>query len=327
MQSRFGAPAPLPSRADQELMARAALAGGGVTPRQLKRWRLAGLVPSPTRKGLGRGRGSCSSYPPGTLERVVALAKLPRRSRAAAPATLSLFALGFPVDEVILRRAHAEWTARTLEKVARAAQSRDPLSLAEAAAKSLLRPFARTGPGRQYLRRLRGRAESPRSVLLSAMTALTSVVISGVPSSSEAFGEYLDATGAATVLEAVGVPRGQAAQAFLADASAVKALGTLSLEGLCAVYAKAPLGELEVARDDLNSVLNWMRGPGLRLLQASPLGPMVTGLGEDYLQMLEEDLVGRAAFGVPTVLMLRRLLGRQLPDFVAWVTGLGAAAA
>ncbi|MGC8473707.1 MAG: hypothetical protein ACP5PW_04780, partial [Candidatus Dormibacteria bacterium] len=90
----------------------------------------------------------------------------------------------------------------------------------------------------------------------------------------EAFGEYLDAMGASEVLETVGVPRDRASLAFLADAAAVEALGTLSLEGLCAVYARTPLGELEVARNDLNSVLNWMRGTGLRLLQASPLGPI-----------------------------------------------------
>ena len=327
MQSQSATPSLMPSRADQELIGESALAGAAVSPRQLKRWRLTGLVPSPTRQGLGRGRGSCSSYPPGTVELVVALAKLPRRSRAVAPATLSLFALGLSVDEAALRHAHSEWAARTLEKMQRAARSRDPLDLAEAAAKRTLRPFTRTGLGRQYLRRLRGRDEPARAVLLSAVTALTSVVISGVPSSPEAFGEYLDAMGASQALEAAGVPRDQAAHAFLADAGATEALGALSLGSLSAVYSTAPLGELAEARDALNAVIAWMTGPGLQLLQASPLGPLVAGLGADYLGMLEGDLVGRAAIGVPVVLTLRRLLGSQLPDFLAWVTGLGAAAA
>lgn len=321
MQTHIASHPATPSQADRDLIAEAALVGVKLSARQLKRWRSVGLLPSPARKGLGRGLGSRSSYPPGTLDHAVALARLPRRARTPGAATLSLFALGCPVDEAGLRQAHSQWVVGMETRLRRAARSRDQFDLAEEAAKRMLGPFVRTRLGRQYLGRLRHRDAPSRVVLLSALTALTSVMVSGRPSSAAAFGEYLDAMGASQVLESAGVPREQALDEFLADGDAMAALGALSLRSLEALFSGASLDELCRTRDDLNAVIGWLAGPGLGLLKESPVGPLVDGLDADFMGMLQQDLVGRAAIGVPMVLTVRRLLGSHLGDFRAWVSG------
>jgi hypothetical protein len=45
----------------------------GVTQRQLQEWHRAGHLPRPTRRFLGRGKGSVSIYPPGTTDLMLAL--------------------------------------------------------------------------------------------------------------------------------------------------------------------------------------------------------------------------------------------------------------
>lgn len=316
-----------PSQADRDLIAKAALVGVKISARQLKRWRAAGLLPSPARKGLGRGLGSRSLYPPGALDRAIALARLPRRARTPGAATLSLFALGAPVDEAGLRQAHSQWMAGMEARLLRGARSRDQFDLAEEAAKRMLGPFVRTRLGRQYLGRLRHRDAPSRVVLLSALTAITSLMVSGRPSSAAAFGEYLDATGTSQVLESAGVPREQALDEFLADEDAMAALGALSLRRLEAVFSGASLEELCRTRDDLNAAIGWLGGPGLGLLKESPMGPLVEGFDAEFMGILEHDLVGRAAIGVPMVLTVRRLLGSRLGDFLAWVSGRSVATA
>ncbi len=318
---------PGPSRADQELISGAKQAGALVSQRQLKRWRAAGLLPSPTRRGLGRGRGSRSVYPPGTLERVLALARLPRRARTPGAAVLSLFALGYEVEEAALRRAHSDWVMQTEERLRQGAGSADPLDMAEAAAMRMLGPFLRTRLGRQYLRRLRHRGEPPRDVLVSAMTGLTSLVVSGEPSSSEAIREYLDAAGAPQALARAGLSPEQAMRELLADPAVLQGLAAISLRRLASTFADASMDELDQARRALASIFGWLRGPGLTLLAASLVGPLVAGMDAEYLSILERDLVGRATVGVPVLLEARRLLGNQLPSFLAWLGGLPGGAA
>lgn len=310
---------PGPSQADQELISGAKQAGALVSPRQLKRWRAAGLLPSPTRRGLGRGRGSRSAYPPGTLERVLALARLPRRARSPGAAVLSLFSLGYEVEEAALRRAHSEWVTQTEERLRQGAGSADPLDMAEVAAMRMLGPFLRTRLGRQYLRRLRHRGEPPRDVLVSAMTGLTSLVVSGEPSSSEAIREYLDAAGTPQALARAGLSPEQAMRELLADPAVLEGLAAISLRRLASTFADASMDELDQARRALASILGWLRGPGLTMLAASLAGPLVAGMDAEYLSILERDLVGRATVGVPVLLEARRLLGNQLPSFLAWL--------
>jgi DNA-binding transcriptional MerR regulator len=65
-----------------ELIQAAASAGFRVTGSQLRRWHRLGLVGPPRQQSLGRGRGTVTIYPPGALERVLAICRLRRDHRS-----------------------------------------------------------------------------------------------------------------------------------------------------------------------------------------------------------------------------------------------------
>jgi len=93
------------SEADRRLIDALAEDGLVVSAYQLERWRHLGLLPRTTRRGLGRGRGSTSSYPEGTVELAVAVAAGMRRGRPARQVALSLFAESKAVPEPAVRAA------------------------------------------------------------------------------------------------------------------------------------------------------------------------------------------------------------------------------
>lgn len=106
---------------------------------------------------------------------------------------------------------------------------------------------------------------------------------------------------------------------LLADPLAVQLLSALSLRGLTRTFA-ASVDELDRARDDLTAVLGWLTGPGLAALRALSFGPLVEeGLEPAMVHALAQDVINRAAIGVPLVLTLRHLLGAKLDTGAAWV--------
>lgn len=73
-----------------------------VTERRLKRWRDEGLVPSPRKEGLGRGRGTTAYYPSGTGDLVRAIAKeLESGPRSLSRVALALWFRGYPLTSYV----------------------------------------------------------------------------------------------------------------------------------------------------------------------------------------------------------------------------------
>ncbi len=120
--------------ATEELIARA---GGGVTRSQVERWLKAGLLPRPRRRGLGRGQGTVSLYPPGAVPLLRRLLALQEETRDIGEWRWQLWLDGYPIDAERLRRQ----LLVALDRVGAEAQTvladvqpdeADPLGLVEA---------------------------------------------------------------------------------------------------------------------------------------------------------------------------------------------------
>jgi hypothetical protein len=240
---------------------------------------------------------------------------MPRRGRSPAAASLALFAQGFAIEEIALKEAHARCMRGVDADIRRASKSSDPAEVAEAAASRMLGPFVRTPFGRRTLRSVRngGRA---RSMLTTALSAVVSLMLTGLPGSPEALTAFLDTAGFSSELERRGISTADAAYAMLADPQGVRLLSSLSIGALAETFRSASLDDLERARDEVDAVLGWLQSTALN----SSLVPLpLRCLLSDWLQTVAHDWAGRAAFGVPAVLAARRLLGAELDPFTAWV--------
>jgi len=89
--------------------------GKPVSPTQLARWHREGYLPKPTRRGLGRGRGTVSIYPPGTREQLLALCDFLSKERDAEKVAWRMWWAGYPVTSSFARtwleRAAQMWEA------------------------------------------------------------------------------------------------------------------------------------------------------------------------------------------------------------------------
>lgn len=184
------------SDAAAELAAMCAAAGEPVTPRQLERWRQAGLLPSPTRRGLGRGRGSVSTSPDDTTELALAIARTLGRYRDIDEVALVLFAEADPVSEDGLRRAFLSRLTRIDAALSSTDDARDPFDRAEEAAGQGMRRLLRTSAWRRRRRRLKGVAESPDSAFRGLITNLVigplggAITPGGLEEIQQAFGYF-----------------------------------------------------------------------------------------------------------------------------------------
>lgn len=109
----------------QEVLERASEAGFDVSERQLKRWRDEGLVPSPEKVGLGRGKGTVSLYPEGTGERLVAVARALDDQGTLGAAGLKLWMQGADLTEYVRDLLLQIWAdhVETTDKLLRAYDS------------------------------------------------------------------------------------------------------------------------------------------------------------------------------------------------------------
>lgn len=103
------------SAADRDLLDAVGAYGSVVSEYQLERWRGAGLLPRALRSGLGRGRGSQSSYREEALPMALILANTAGQGRSLHAAALELFMFGYPVPESTIRRAMA-WSIDRIER-------------------------------------------------------------------------------------------------------------------------------------------------------------------------------------------------------------------
>ncbi len=87
-----------------------------VSRTQLARWHRGGLLPRPTQRGLGRGRGTESVYPAGTAKLLLALLRVRKGERRLSRIAWHLWWAGHDVltDQIraYLERLAAEWERR-----------------------------------------------------------------------------------------------------------------------------------------------------------------------------------------------------------------------
>lgn len=84
-----------------------------VTKPELARWHRAGLLPRPERHSLGRGRGTVSVYPPGTVDQLHALCLFHRSEKRLPYVAWHLWWVGYDVPihyaRQLLEQAAAAW--------------------------------------------------------------------------------------------------------------------------------------------------------------------------------------------------------------------------
>jgi hypothetical protein len=102
----------VPSR---HLLDRARQIGLTVTPATLARWHRDGLLPLPTVRSLGRGRGTETLYPNGTEDQFVELCKFRMRNRSLDRAAWSLWWKGFTLPAPAVRPLLEEVLENLLE--------------------------------------------------------------------------------------------------------------------------------------------------------------------------------------------------------------------
>lgn len=109
---------PVGTQADRALIEHAAQHGVGVTPGQLKRWRTAGLLPTPARTAHGRGQGRTSdAYPPDAFTLVVPIARLVAEGNPLREVALWLYLSNAPVNVSVVRRSFTECVQWVCDRV------------------------------------------------------------------------------------------------------------------------------------------------------------------------------------------------------------------
>ena len=98
----------------EHVIAYASGLGYPVTPAQLARWHRAGLLPRPSQRPLGRGRGTMTTYPLGTAAQVVALCQIRDDERRLDRVAFRLWWAGFTVDLAVIRE-QLQAVVRTIE--------------------------------------------------------------------------------------------------------------------------------------------------------------------------------------------------------------------
>jgi hypothetical protein len=96
----------------EQVIAYAAGLGYCVTAAQLVRWHRSGLLPRPSQRSLGRGRGTMTVYPPGAAAQVVALCQIREGERRLDRIAFRLWWEGFAVDQAVIRgQLQVAWQA------------------------------------------------------------------------------------------------------------------------------------------------------------------------------------------------------------------------
>ena len=109
---------PDPQQAEEsrgDLVRAAAAEGFHVTPTQLRQWQQAGYLPQPRQRGLGRGKGSETVYPDGSIEQLLVICRALKKKRRRGEATWALWWRGSPIPEKLVREL-CTWEIERLEQ-------------------------------------------------------------------------------------------------------------------------------------------------------------------------------------------------------------------
>lgn len=121
---------------------------------QLARWHRRGLLPAPRVTSLGRGKGTASLYPQGSVDQLEALLAAHRRWRRLDRVALDLWWQGLPVPELAVLEFLDRVAGSVVESIGWLRSHEDPLGAVEATADSPELP----SPIRRLRKRL-GRAD------------------------------------------------------------------------------------------------------------------------------------------------------------------------
>lgn len=265
-----------PYESAEDLVAAAMAAGHMVTRHQLRRWQQAGLLPSPTQEGRGRGQGTRVWYPRGASRQLLALLGQLAGDRSIDRARWRLWWSGFLVDEARIRATLSsvlDWLEENARHAGAIDDPDDPQSDAMAAA------VERWAHGRKVgaLRHLRARTRRHFPTFVAFMVQVASGRFEDwSPDVEKAVGRTLD-------IATSPVP-GAGGETALMSKSDFRALSSaLRPELLRASYAAATWKDVEDARDELRSVI-----PAVKALFTSP-----------------------AVSSIPAIAMLAELLSEQ----------------
>ena len=174
------------TEADRGLLSALADQGHEVTPSQLKRWRAAGLLPTPERVAGGRGQGRRSTaYPEGTVARAAAVADIVIHGRVPLRrAATVLFLRGFDVPEDTLKVSFTKLLDELSAFVDGA--DGDPRDAADRVGQQMRRRSKRSLLGQTLIARDGTYGARQGSQLDDALTAGAAALFTGVEPSSEA---------------------------------------------------------------------------------------------------------------------------------------------
>jgi hypothetical protein len=151
----------------------ARIRGKPVSATQLARWHREGYLPTPMRKGLGRGRGTVSIYPPGTREQLRALCAFFSKERDAEKVAWRLWWAGYAVPAAFARpwlgRAASAWEAYAQALRAEQTEEERKLGLLPESVADVVDQAATARLQRTLLRRMRARSGRDGFSALSRM--------------------------------------------------------------------------------------------------------------------------------------------------------------
>jgi hypothetical protein len=196
------------SDAVRKLAADASALGEPVSPRQIERWRQAELLPPPERSHPGRG--SAVVYPESAPAQAVDVARLVNAGWRLEEVAVPLFLSGgFELTEDTVKRAFKAHAEHGRHLLTRRAPDQDTLTVAEAATKTLMRAMRGDARIAQWRERLKGREDSPASILESAVMNIVHVLLTGEAISAEGLSELFTAAGIEALVAGMGQVLGE----------------------------------------------------------------------------------------------------------------------
>ncbi len=122
--------------------------------RQLERWRKQDLLPRPRVIHLGQGLGTCSVYPPGTDQQLLAVCRLYGKKRNAHHVRWHLWIEGYPIPLPAIRKTLDALVLAPMRKLQQASGQADGFDAAEVVVQKALPSLGRSKRGRALQKRL-----------------------------------------------------------------------------------------------------------------------------------------------------------------------------
>jgi hypothetical protein len=276
------------SKAVVALAAAASTLGNEVSPRQIERWRQAHVIPDSDRKYPGRG--STSNYADGDARQAAEVARLLSAGWRLEEAAVPLLLRGFDVPEHVVKSAFKAHAQHARHLVTRRAPGADDFTIAEAAGKTLLRSLRGDPRFAEWRDRVKGREDSPTSIIESALMNFVHLLLAGKPLSIEGLGELYTASGMEAMVTQMGAVLGEKVELAEFD----ELIGQLDLGRYEQLVDEFTLGELMHARAVLAEIVN-AGIPMVELLATTMDFP----LPDDFRAIAADAAESMLSFGLP----------------------------